>query len=189
MKTVFKVGQEVYDQINFPNEEGKVIEIRNYQDYPILVETGNGDVYSYTLDGRIYLNQTPILSTSPYTLQGFEQKASVPTYEEALDWLKKNSKNRVIYADEAYINEKYERAFEALKKLVILRNYYNKGYYFEWLKNEYYAVVVEKIEDTYEVAVRYIKNSQRLLFFKSKEIIDKFLEEQKELLEIAKPLL
>lgn len=30
MRTVFKVGQEVYDQINFPNEEGKVIEIRNY---------------------------------------------------------------------------------------------------------------------------------------------------------------
>ena len=54
MKTLFKVGMKVYDQIVFPNEEGEVIEIRDYKDYPILVETESGNTYSYTLDGRVF---------------------------------------------------------------------------------------------------------------------------------------
>ena len=85
MKTVFKVGMKVYDQVNFPNEEGEVIEIRDYKDYPILVETESGNTYSYTLDGRVFLKQTPTLSISPYKLEGFRQ---VPTFGEALKWLR-----------------------------------------------------------------------------------------------------
>lgn len=197
MKTVFKKGMEVYDNIYFGETPLKVIEVRAGGGLKVLC----GEVeYYYTGDGRYIgmditsnrwrgLSQNPTLSTKPYTIEGFEQKAPPMTYEGALEWLEKNSKDRVIYADEVYINEEYERAFEALKELIVLREYYNEGYNFEWLKNEYYAIVVEKIEDEYEVMVRYIKNSQRLLFFKSEKVANKFLEEQKELLEIAKPLL
>ena len=197
MKTVFKEGMKVYDSVFFGDETLEIIAVRG--DMSLRVLYGEA-TYCYTGDGRFIgddiisnrwncISQIPTLSTSPYTLQGFEQKAPARTYEEALEWLAKNSKDRVIYADEAYINEKYELAFETLKKLVILRDYYNNGYNFEWLKDKYYAVVVEKIEDIYEVTVRYVEISQRLLFFKSREIANKFLEEQKELLEIAKPLL
>lgn len=187
MKTVFKKGQKVYDQINFPNEEGKVIEIRNYQDYPILVETESGNTYSYTLDGRIYLKQTPTLSTSPYTLQGFEQNASVRTYEEALDWLEKNSKNRVIYADEAYINEEYENAFENLKKLVILGEYYNEGWKADWNNDRITKWTIEVSNNNLDVTTEI--TFSRPLYFKTELLAEKFLEEQRELLEIAKPLL
>ena len=108
-------------------------------------------------------------------------------YEEALEWFKKNSKDRVIYADEAYINEEYERAFEALRKLIIFREYYNQGWQPDW-KNP------DVIKHTIEVFSNELRKSgnytlQQLLVFKTKEIRNKFLEEQRELLEIAKPLL
>ena len=194
MKTVFKEGMEVWDKTISPNK-GKVIEAfaDTKFDFPIKVEFEDGLKVQYTNDGCFVKSKGAIntLSTSNYSIdfKGFEQKESVPTFEEAVDWLEKNSKDRVIYADEAYINEEYELAFKALKKLTILRDYYNEGYNFELLKNEYCAVVVQKIEDPQEVAVRYIKNSQRLLFFKSREIANKFLKEQIELLKAAKPLL
>ena len=102
MKTVFRKGMKVYDQIVFPNEEGEVIEIRDYKDYPILVETESRNTYSYTLDGRVFLKQTPTLSISPYKLEGFRQ---APTFGEALKWL------RDEYLDESIIykidGEKY----------------------------------------------------------------------------------
>lgn len=195
MKTVFKKGMEVYDKVNYPNKKGKVVDTEpacDEDDYPIEVEfEDNYSSATYTLDGRLDIEQIPTLSTKPYEikLEGFEQKAPATTYEKAIEWLEKNSKEAVIYADEAYINEEYERAFEAFRKLIILRDYYNKCYNFEWLKNEYRAIIVEKTEDVYEVVIKYIKNEQHVLFFKSKEIAEKFLEEQKELLEIAKPLL
>lgn len=187
MKTIFKVGMKVYDQIVFPTEEGEVIEIRNYKNYPVLVETESGNTYSYTLDGRVSLKQTPTLSISLYTFQGFEQKVPAKTYEEAVEWLEKNSKDRVIYADEAYINEEYERAFEALKKLVILRDYYNEGWQPDWKSTEELKYYIKKYIDEF-----LIKNTHIFiypLFFKSEKIALKFLEEQRELLEIAKPLL
>lgn len=199
MKTVFKVGMEVYDQVFFPDTDGKIVEIHSKND-KIQLEVKFFSKYRleplcmqssvfYTEKGNMNSAwdrtcETPTLSTKPYKveLQGFEQKAPVPTFEEAEEWIRKEyakGNNHLMLKD----------TFEALRKLTILREYYNKGYNFEWLKNEYYAVVVEKNEDTYEIAVRYIKNSQRLLFFKSREIAEKFLEEQIELLEAAKPLL
>lgn len=186
METIFKVGMKVYDQIVFPTEEGEVIEIRNHKNYPVLVETESGNTYSYTLDGRVSLKQTPTLSISLYTFQGFEQKAPTRTYEEAVEWLEKNSKDRIIYADEAYINEEYELAFEALKKLVILRDYYNEGWKPNWEDDEW-KYFIEYYRGKLDVE-RTCGNG-RVLAFKTKEIRDKFLEEKKELIEIAKPLL
>ena len=192
MKTVFKVGMEVYDQVFFGKTPLKITEVKGDMSLRVLY----GEVtYCYTGDGRFIgddiisnrwncISQIPTLSTSPYTLQGFEQKAPVRTYEEAVEWLEKNSKDRVIYADEAYINEEYERAFEALKKLVILRDYYNEG----WKpKNNSYVHIITTRNG--ELVKDCLMGDFRVLYFESKEIRDKFFEEQRELLEIAKPLL
>ena len=194
MKTVFKVGMEVYDQVFFGDETLKIIEVRG--DMSIRVLYGEA-TYCYTGDGRFIgddiitnrwncISQIPTLSTSPYTLQGFEQKAPVRTYEEAVEWLEKNSKDRVIYADEAYINEEYERAFEALKKLTILRDYYNEGWQPDWSKKDKKYCI--EYEETSISPIDHICNS-RIMTFKNPEIRDKFLEEQKDLLETAKLLL
>ena len=153
----------------------------------MLFENENG-LHYYTPEGCFRKNYIPTLSTKPYKveLQGFEQKASVPTYKEAVEWLEKNSKDRVIYADEAYINEEYELAFEALKKLTILRDYYNEGWQPDWEDEEekFSIQVCEGEFHTFESI-----ECQRVVSFKTEEIRDKFLEDQRELLEIAKPLL
>lgn len=192
MKTIFKVGMEVYDQVNFPNKKGKVVDTEpngEEDDYPIEVEFEDNYCSScYTFDGRLDLEEIPTLSTKPYkvALEGFEQKAPVRTYEEAVEWLEKNSKDRVIYADEAYINEEYERAFEALKKLTILRDYYNEGWQPDWSKKDKKYCI--EYEETSISPIDHICNS-RIMTFKNPEIRDKFLEEQKDLLETAKLLL
>ena len=172
MKTIFKEGMKVYDQVNFPDMEGRVVEIDLVSKYPVTVSFGIQEYEGfYSLDGTERNSFKPTLSTKPYEVEfkGFEQKAPVPTYEEAVDWLEKNSKDRVIYADEAYVNEKYELAFEALKKLIILRDYYNSG--------------------CTKSSFPYCIDGSNIMRFKNCEIRDKFKEEQKELLEIAKPLL
>jgi len=195
METIFKVGMKVYDQVFFGDETLEIIEVRG--DMSLRVLYGEA-TYCYTGDGRFIgddiisnrwncISQIPTLSTSPYTLQGFEQKVPAKTYEEAVEWLEKNSKDRVIYADEAYINEEYERAFEALKKLVILRDYYNEGWQPDWKSTEELKYYIKKYIDEF-----LIKNTHIFiypLFFKSEKIALKFLEGQRELLEIAKPLL
>ena len=191
MKTVFKEGMKVYDSVFFPESEGEVVKIEKHIDCErVIVQFDCLDYeLSYTEQGRLtstHNEATPTLSTSPYTFDGFEQKAPAPMYEEALEWLKKNSKDRVIYADEAYINESYELAFEALRKLIIFREYYNQGWQPDWEdeKNKF-CIEVENGKPRLEIW----RDRSRVLAFKSHEIAYNFLEEQRELLEIAKPLL
>ena len=191
MKTVFKEGMKVYDSVFFPESEGEVVKIEKHIDCErVFVQFDCLDYeLSYTEQGRLtstHNESTPTLSTSPYTFDGFEQKGPAPMYEEALEWFKKNSKDRVIYADEAYINEEYERAFEALRKLIIFREYYNQGWQPDWEdeKNKF-CIEVENGKPRLEIW----RDRSRVLAFKSHEIAYNFLEEQKELLEIAKPLL
>lgn len=191
MKTVFKEGMKVYDSVFFPESEGEVVKIEKQIDCEkVIVQFDCLDYeLSYTEQGRLTSarNETkPTLSTSPYTFDGFEQKEPAPMYEEALEWFKKNSKDRVIYADEAYINEEYERAFEALRKLIIFREYYNQGWQPDWEdeKNKF-CIEVENGKPRLNIW----SDRSRVLAFKSHEIAYNFLEDQRELLEIAKPLL
>ena len=195
MKTVFKVGMKVYDQIVFPNEEGEVIEIRDYKGYPILVETESRNTYSYTLDGRVFLKQTPTLSISPYKLEGFRQ---TPTFGEALKWLRDEYLDESVtykidgekyFADYYYSKNAPYKSFEALRKLTILRDYYNNGLKQEDLGNVINAIIIERVGDEYQIVVKKHLTTRHVLSFKSEEIAFKFLEEQRELLEIAKPLL
>ena len=195
MKTVFRKGMIVYDQVFFGENLLKIIEVKSDMTLRVLY----GEVtFCYTGDGRFIgeditsnrnrgLSHNPTLSTKPYKIVGFEQKEPAKTYEEALEWLKENSKDIVIYADEAYINESYELAFETLKKLIILRDYYNEGWQPDWKSTEELKYYIKKYIDEF-----LIKNTHIFiypLFFKSEKIALKFLEGQRELLEIAKPLL
>ena len=92
MKTVFKEGMEVWDKTISPNK-GKVIEVLEDTkfDFPIKVEFDDGLKIQYTNKGCFVKSKGAIntLSSSDYSieLEGFEQKAPPPTYEEAEEWI------------------------------------------------------------------------------------------------------
>lgn len=196
MKTVFKVGMKVYDYIY---GKGEVIEVQNYQyvDNILLVKFSNRkEPIKYSLDGRLINYKTcggdldseniatnPTLSISPYTLEGFEQKAPAPTYEEVV-----RDKN-YIYLPENLVapNKELADATKALLKLLFLRDYYNKGWQPDWKDGDEEKYCIRNFGN--ELCAMDLGFSVRVMAFRTPQIRDKFLEEQKELLEIAKPLL
>ena len=194
MKTVFKVGMEVYDQVFFGKAPLKITEVKG--DMTLRVLCG-GVTYCYTGDGRFIgdditsnrhrgLSRTPTLSTSPYTLQGFEQKAPTPTYEEALKEAHRKDEYYYLPNDLEAPSEELANATVALLKLLFLRDYYNEGWQPDWKDNsDKCCITLRKGEFT----PRIYYFDFEVLHFKSIKIRDKFLKEQKELLEIAKPLL
>ena len=192
MKTIFKVGMKVYDQVNFPDKEGKVEEIYigEEEEYPI-VSFGKRERICYSSDGRLSGRITKMLSTKPYKVEfkGFEQKAPVPTYEEAL----KEAHRKGDYYYQPYHLEvpskELAEATMALLKLLILRDYYNEGWQPDWKDDTWKYVILAKVGIYWEFIVDNKASYYRVLHFKSREIAEKFLEEQRELLEIAKPLL
>lgn len=184
METVFKVGMKVYDEVNFPDKEGVIIDTNKNNKLNLLVKFDSVN-YLYTLKG-IYLgcNGTPTLSTKPYEIefQGFEQKAPTPTYEEAEEWMKKEYAKGSLCL---MMRDVFE-ALEALRKLIVLRDYYNEGWQPDWNDNATkYSIEVE----VGEIVGRNHHCNARIMSFKTNDVRNKFLEEQKELLEIAKPLL
>ena len=194
MKTVFKVGMKVYDQVNFPDKEGKVEEIYigEEEEYPI-VSFGKRERICYSSDGRLSGRITKMLSTKPYKIefQGFEQKAPVPTFEDVLDWLDNNENYQTVFEDErTYPSKEICSAFEALRKLIILRDYYNEGWQPDWSKKNkmHFCIRVRNNKITTDNNSD-INEFNTVLVFIDYTIRDKFLEEQRELLEIAKPLL
>lgn len=184
MKTIFKVGMKVYDQVFEPDIKGEILDVNmELSSHPITVKFGSCVRY-YTAEGCRGKNTIKTLSTSPYTIQGFEQKAPAPTIKDALEWLRKN--DGCDEFDNNYPKKENVFCFEALKKLVILRDYYNEGWQPDWQDDEwkYYIENYRGKLDTDR-----IHSTSVVLSFKTKEIRDKFLEDQRELLEIAKPLL
>lgn len=86
-----------------------------------------------------------------------------------------------------FSDDKLARAYENLPELVRLRDEYNGSWKADWDDYNF---------DKYLIEVRrneLVKTSsnlyQRLLAFRTAEIRDKFLEEQRDLLNIVKPLL
>lgn len=189
MKTIFKVGMKVYDQIVFPDVKGKVVDINEYSSHPVKVhrEDGKGGDFSYTTDGRYHKDIEPTLSTKPYTLENFEQKkSSAPSYEEALE--RACDKGGYYYLSDnlAVPSKELADATMALLKLLFLRDYYNKGWQPDWT-DDTWKYIIENYRG--EIETERTCGNGKILAFKSKEIRDKFLKEQRELLEIAKPLL
>ena len=191
MKTVFKVGMKVYDRFVFPNKEGKVIEVADDDDYPIKVYYEGLEIneLSYTSDGRYHRDFSPSLSTKPYFFEGFEQKVPVPTFEEVWDEVERIYEPKSEYdKDEykGYPSQKLADAAEALRRLLFLRDYYNKGWQPNWEDDEW-KYFIEYYRG--ELEVNRTCGNSRVLHFKSRDMAKRFLKEQKELLEIAKPLL
>ena len=182
MKTIFKEGMEVWDKTISPNK-GKVIEVledTNF-DFPIKVEFDDGLKIQYTNEGCFVKSKGAIntLSTVDYSieLEGFEQKAPVPTFEEAEDWAKREfAKGNIFLMSKDVL--------EALRKLVILRDYYNEG----WQPKNYSYVHIITTRNG-ELVKDCLMGDFRVLYFESMEIRNTFFEDQRELLEIAKPLL
>lgn len=192
MKTVFKVGMKVYDQVLEPNKKGTIVEIKEgcLIAFPVSVQFENcTDIRSYTLDGRYNRNGEQTLSTKPYKIvfEGFEQKAPTPTYEEVIK--EARSKGDYYYLPDCLEapSEELVEATMALLKLLFLRDYYNEGWQPDWKNDDEYKYVILTENDKVERERNY--SYRRVLAFKTSEIRDKFFEEQKELLEIAKPLL
>ena len=189
METVFKKGMKVYDQVFEPDIKGEVLDVNTeIPHHPITVLFGHNTRY-YTAEGCRGQHKTRTLSTSPYTIQGFEQKAPAPTFEEVLVNCDKryppNIRADVDYK-EIYPTKELSEAAEALRRLLFLRDYYNDGWQPDWEDGEekFSIQVCEGEFHTFESI-----ECQRVFSFKTEEIRDKFLEEQRELLEIAKPLL
>lgn len=187
MKTVFKVGMEVYDQIVFPDKQGVIIDIEDKNVYPVVVKVGNSNLY-YRLDGSFNIGTIPTLSTKPYKLemQGFEQKAPTLTYEEVIK--EARSKGDYYYLPDSLEapSEELVDATIALLKLLFLRDYYNEGWQPNYVEKETKHTII-----TFGGVIETGTNiqSNRILCFKTEKIRDMFLEEQRELIEIAKPLL
>jgi len=191
MKTVFKKGMKVYDSVSFPDSEGKVVDVEERIDcVRVIVQFDCLDYeIPYTEKGiraSTRKESTPTLSTRPYTLQGFEQKAPTPTYEDAEEWIRKEyakGNNHLMMKD----------VLEALRKLIILRDYYNEGWQPDWKDGSYKEILCFEADFHSKKDFKYrfyaSKSEPRVLAFKNSEIRKKFFEDQKELLEIAKPLL
>lgn len=186
MKTVFKVGMKVYDQVYEPDIKGEILDVNmNLSPHPITVQFGSCVRY-YTAEGCRGKNTIKTLSTSPYTIQGFEQKAPTPTIKDALEWLRKN--DGCDEFDNNYTKKENVFCFEALRKLVILRDYYNEGWQPNWDDDTVKHIIETCCNDEFVIEPS-STNYPRVLSFKSKKIRNRFFEEQKELLEIARPLL
>ena len=189
MKTVFKVGMKVYDQVFEPDIKGEVLDVNTeIPHHPITVLFGHNTRY-YTAEGCRGQHKIRTLSTSPYTIQGFEQKAPAPTFEEAWGEAERIYEPKSEYDKEefgGYPSQDLANAAEALRRLLFLRDYYNEGWQPDWKDNgDKHCIILYKGEFT---TIGYSFTFE-VLHFKTKEIRDKFLEEQKELLEIARPLL
>ena len=200
MKTVFKKGMKVYDQVNFPDMEGRVDEIDLVAKYPITVSFGIQEYEGfYSLDGTERNSFKPTLSTKPYEveLKGFEQKAPAPTFEEA--WNNSHNSKEIFYSSNCdkvcsgYPTQELADASEALRRLLFLRDYYNEGWKPDWKDGSYKEILCFEADFHSKKDFKYrfysSKSEPRVLAFKDSEVRKRFFEDQKELLEIAKPLL
>ena len=182
MKTIFKEGMEVYDQLNFPNKKGVIVEISNDENdpYPVEVSFENeaGRNY-YTPEGCFSKKHIPTLSTKPYEIE-------LQGYEEAEEWMKKEYAKGSLCL---MMRDVFE-ALEALRKLIVLRDYYNEGWQPDWSKKStmHFTIRVRNNKITTD-SNSDINEYNTVLVFRDYTIRDKFLEDQRELLEIAKPLL
>jgi len=189
----------VYDEVFQKGKKGEITGIETWDinylgGMKVLIVSFGCSSYTYSIRGALLafgslkLNyvMSVTLSTSPYTIGEIKQEPSPPTLHDAVTWCKENYDDFRENLCGKYIDDEYELAFDALNSLIILRELYNEGWIPDWKDNNWkYFILFDKGN----LATGSNKSSCRVLFFKSEKVRDKFLEEQKELLKIAKPLL
>lgn len=196
METIFKEGQEVFDEVFREGKKGiiRLISKNKFRNF-ILVDFEDSIPALYTFDGILFDIDGEFIDARP-TLSVFETKyvskedfKKIPTFEEAWDYTKN------VYIDkignfkkyEGYPSQELANAFEALRKLIFLRDYYNSNCKPDWNNSDKFKYCIEIYRGNLE-SMNY-NTTYKIMFFKTPEIRDKFLEEQRELLEIAKLLL
>ena len=83
-------------------------------------------------------------------------------------------------------DRKIAEAYSVLPKLIRLMNKYNEGWKPDW-NNKDIKYTIEKFNTDLIVSTTY--NSTNLITFKTEETRDRFFEDHRDLIEIAKPLL
>ena len=191
MKTIFKIGMKVYDQVVFPDREGEVMNIVEKDAFPIKVYLeGIGVTHSYTKDGRVIEKISPTLSTSSYNMVGFEQKAPVSTFKELFEKAREEDECYWLTSELAAPSAELGEATEAMLKLLFYRDYYNEGWQANWGKENWkYSIVLKCVYPIIDFDICDSAGIPHVLSFKTRSIAEKFLEEQKELLIIARFLL
>ena len=191
MRTIFKIGMTVYDRVVFPNMEGKVVDINVCSSFPVKVRREDGSDFSYTADGRYHKDIEPTLSTKPYTFENFEQeKSSTPSYEDVLEIARDKGGYYYLPKDLPVPSKELADATMALLKLLFLRDHYNKGWQPD-LKNKKrrgVSVVLDS-EGNFFVWGVLKETETHALVFEDEKVAKRFIEEQGELLEVAKLLL
>lgn len=200
MKTVFRVGMTVYDEVFQKGKKGEIVEIsvwdrKHLGDMKVLIVQFGCSSYTYSIRGALLafgslkLNYVmPVtLSTSPYTIGEIKQEPAPPTLHDAVTWCKENYDDFRENLCGKYIDKEYELAFGALNSLIILRELYNEGWVPDWgdVDQEKYVIFSSNYE--LQKGLRFQENEN--LYFKSEEIRDKFFEEQISLLKESSILL
>lgn len=191
---IFKIGRKVYDQLNFPEKEGKIIDIKPNVEFPVEVDFGEDVSAKYNMFGIKEGFKYTTLSTAPYqfVLEGFRQEEDVPTLEEVEDWLVR-TKNSIGTEDgcrDTFPKLEGPMEFEYLRQLVVLMTYYNKGWKPDWKTAERkYVIYIDYIEGDVCLNSKESQYVKHLLAFRSGDIRDAFMRQQKSLIYKALPLL
>lgn len=198
METIFKEGQEVFDKVFRRGKRGivRLVSKNKFRDY-VLVDFENSASALYTFDGILididgnFIDSNPTLSIDNTTYVSKEDFNKIPTVDDAIIWLKEENKLcevEINYDKEFYTSEEMYNAFEALKDLIFLRDYYNENWQPDWNDNYNEMKWIIHINNN-KITTDYIYSINKILCFKTMEIRDKFLNDQRKLIEIAKPLL
>lgn len=198
METIFKEGQNVKDKVFRRGKRGivRLVSKNKFRDY-VLVDFENSASALYTFDGILididgnFIDSNPTLSIDNTTYVSKEDFNKIPTVDDAIIWLKEENKLcevEINYDKEFYTSEEMYNAFEALKDLIFLRDYYNENWQPDWNDNYNEMKWIIHINNN-KITTDYIYSINKILCFKTMEIRDKFLNDQRKLIEIAKPLL
>ena len=92
-----------------------------------------------------------------------------------------------VQAKDVFPTKELAEAALALAQLLQLREAYNDGWQPDWKNNDQPKYTIHNAMEVIEKEVKYVWNT--ILAFPNKELRDKFFENFKDLLEVAKPLL
>ena len=128
-------------------------------------------------------------SDEPYEVEfkGFEQKVETNFYDIYDRFSHVFLPNDYDENYHGYPTQELADAAEALRQLIFLRDYYNEGWQPNWKKEREIKYVI--YNDSNKLATIQSYTFSYVLAFKEGNIRNKFLKEQRELLEKAKPLL
>jgi len=92
MKTEFKVGQKVWDAVNFPNEDGTV---NNFVENTFIAVHFQSGRKHYYLDGRMEYHSIQTLKPYQYTVEFKEKKLEPVVGQYYYFW--DNGKDGAVY--------------------------------------------------------------------------------------------